>query len=247
MSAGPVETRSTTPVSREPGSERTPAWSSDGSRIFYAVGPEGFSGIYVKAASGAAPAELLVKLDHPASSLDASNEGRFLAYASSTATSTNDIWILPLQGDRIPRPYLQTLFNESHARISPHSHWLAYDSDESGKAEVYVQTFPRPGGKWQISTNGGAQPIWRQDGKELFYMQMDGTLMSVGVETHGSTIEAGLPQVVFKIEMARLTSTCRYTAMSDGKRFLLATPVGAVGDNASMTVVLNWTSGLIRK
>ncbi len=231
----------------EAGSERMPAWSSDGRRIFYAVGPEGGNGIDAKASDGASAGELLAKLDRPVTSLDASRDGKYLAYATNTPTSTNDIWVLPLGGDRTPRPYLQTQFNESHARISPDSRWLAYDSDESGRSEVYVQTFPHPGGKWQISNNGGAQPVWRQDGRELFYMELDGTLKSVTIDTHGSTIDAGLPETVFKIEMSRLSSIVRYAAMPDGKRFLLAAPVGPVGSAAAITVVLNWSSGLIAR
>jgi len=230
----------------EPGNERTPAWSADGSRVYYAV-PEGSPGIYSKAASGATPGQLLVKLDRAVSALDSSRDGQYLVFASNTPTSTNDIWIVSLRGDPAPRPFLVTPFNESHPTISPDGRWLAYDSDESGRGEVYVQTFPSPGGKWQISNNGGAQPVWRSDGRELYYMELDGTMKAVAVKTTGSTVQAGTPETVFKIVMTRLTSIRRHTVMPDGKRFLIAAAVGAVGDTAAITIVLNWDAWLIRR
>ena len=104
---------------------------------------------------------------------------------------------MPLFGDRKPFPYLQTEFNESYGRLSPNGRWLAYTSDETKRAEIYVQTFPTPGGKWQISTNGGFSPVWSRDGKELFYIGSDQKLMAVEV-IGGNKFEAGMPRPSFR-------------------------------------------------
>ena len=113
-------------------------------------------------------------------------------YISDDPKTGYDLWVLPLEGDRKPQPYLQTQFRENQGQFSPDGHWVAYTSDESGRLEVYVQPFPAAGGKWQISTNGGENPKWRRDGKELFYLGLDRRLMAVEVKT-APTFEAGLP------------------------------------------------------
>lgn len=114
-----------------------------------------------------------------------------------TGTGQSDLWVLPLFGDRKPFPFLQRNFDERQAQISPDGRWIAYSSNESGRAEVYVQSFPKPGSKVEISTSGGSEPRWRRDGKELFFLA--GTkLMAVEVRSDMPILEAGVPKVLFE-------------------------------------------------
>jgi hypothetical protein len=156
------------------------------------------------------------------------------------------MWLLPdpggSPGDRKPIPFLQTEFNELRGAFSPDGKWIAYDSDESGRYEVYVQTFPVTGAKWQVSKGGGTHPKWRRDGKELLYLGADRRMTAVAVKT-GGTFQAGNPQPLFE---TRITSPlARYAMTRDGQRFLVPTPMGEAGATFA-TVVINWTAGIKR-
>jgi hypothetical protein len=157
--------------------------------------------------------------------------------------------VLPLEGDRKPFPFLQTQFNETYARFSPDGRWLAYQSDESGKCEVYVRTFNRglaDSGKWQISTHGGIHPIWRCDGKELFYIAADRKLMAVEVKAEDrmdhSVFEPGVPKTLFDTG-TKFSTVLPYTVSGDGQRFLVITKA-AEDKPQTITVVINWAAGL---
>ncbi len=148
-----------------------------------------------------------------------------------------------LAEDRDPIPFLQTPFAEVSGRLSPDSRWMAYMSDESGQFEIYVQNFPESGGKWQISTSGGVYPQWRADGRELFYLGLDDTLMAVDIEADGETPVAGIPQVLFPINGPTFLQRNNYDVTADGQRFLVNSFVeDAV--RAPITWVLNWTAQL---
>jgi hypothetical protein len=157
-----------------------------------------------------------------------------------------DVWIVPLAGDRTPVPVLRTEFNERQGQLSPDARWIAYVSDESSQNDVYVRPFPSGGGKWRVSTNGGVEPAWRRDGKELFYLASDRALMSVAMKT-GSTVEIGPPVRLFETRMSVLTSSGytrnQYVVTADGQRFLINQPPAAAPPSP-ITVVLNWQSGL---
>src|SRR5262249_2599965 len=132
---------------------------------------------------------------------DWSLDGQFIAYTegdSNDPLTGDNVWFLPLFGDRKPIPFQRTRFNESRARFSPNRRWVAYVSDESGRQEVYVQAFDGSGEKRQISTAGGTRPCWRRDGKELFYLDGDNNLMVAPVNT-GATFEAGVPTALFRV------------------------------------------------
>ncbi len=226
----------------DPKGGNAPVWSPDGSHIAFDSDRQGTSALYQKISSGAGKEELLLKSGNLKIASDWSPDGRFLLYHEIDPKTKDDLWLLPLSGDKKPIPFLRTEFNEQHGAFSPDGKWIAYASDESGKYEVYVQTFPATGAKWQISRSGGGHPKWRGDGEELFYLGADWKMMAVEVKT-GATFQAGNPQPLFE---TRVTNTAvRYSVTHDGQRFLIPTPLGKIGP-APATVVINWTAGIKR-
>ena len=151
-----------------------------------------------------------------------------------------DIWILPLAGDRKPFPFLRTPFDEGPALFSPDGRWIAYNSDETGRNEIYVAPFPGPGGKWQVSSDGGSNPRWRRDGTELFYVSPDQKVMAVGVRA-GPGFKSAAPVPLFA---ARFLNHLYYDVSADGQRFLVETEVPE--EPTPLTLVVNWTAGLER-
>ena len=180
-----------------------------------------------------------------------SPDGKTIGYTviyltSQSATRprlTTDIWLQTLDGKRTSHPWLETPFREYAAAFSPDGKWIAYMSDESGSQEVYVRRFPGASGRWQVSTHGGAQPWWRRDGKELFYLAPDGKLMASSVKTGRLTFETGTPEALFNtgITTSFVDRRNQYVVTRDGQRFLVN--VSAEDENsAPITVVLNWNA-----
>ena len=233
----------------DPANEGAPVWSPDRSRIVFSSNRDGVSNIYQRLSSGAGNDEPLLKSAEPTVPQDWSPDGRFILYNVLFAKTVSDLWLLPLFGDQKPTPFVQTEFNEIQGRFSPDGRWVAYVSNESGPVQVYVQSFPTSGGKWQVSTGGGAQPQWRRDGKELFYLAPDRKLMAVEVNGAGSTFVAGVPKPLFETHVNTVfpgfAGTTYYAVTGDGQRFLVNT---LVGDSTPVpfTIVLNWTAGLKR-
>ena len=155
-----------------------PLWSPDGKRIVYTVGND----LFEKASEGLGEEKPLLKSDELKFACDWSRDGKYIAYSSQGKETEWDIWILPTFGDKKPVPFVKTPFAELRPVFSPDGRFLAYQSNESGRAEIYVQSFPGPGGKWQISTAGGIEPHWRGDGKELYYRAPDQKLMAVEIQ-----------------------------------------------------------------
>jgi len=226
-----------------------PVWSPDGSQIIF--GTRG-SGLYEKLASGVSEEQLILKSTQDLSPTSWSHDGRFLLYTAVDPKTKDDLWILPLEGDRKPFPFLHTEFAESDGRFSPDGHWVAYTSDESGRSEIYVRSFsPSTSGATSnsaggvlISSNGGTEPRWRGDGRELFYRGADRKLMAVEL-TLTPAFQAGLPKVLFRMPEEGGPSAGRpmWDATPDGKRFLLPVPQSST---TPFTVVLNWPS-LLKK
>jgi len=233
----------------DPANESAPVWSPDGTRIVFASNRDGVSNMYQRLSNGAGNDEVLLKSAQPTGPHDWSPDGKIILFGMISPKTGADLWLLPLFGDQKPAPFIQTEFIETQARFSPDGRWIAYTSNESGSYQVYIQSFPTSGGKWQVSTSGGAQPQWRRDGKELFYLAPDRKIMAVEVNGAGPTFVSGIPKPLFEAHVSTIFpgggGAIYYSVTGDGQRFLVNT---LAGDSmpAPFTVVLNWTAGLKR-
>jgi eukaryotic-like serine/threonine-protein kinase len=233
------------------GWDSNPVWSPDGSRIAFAGDRTGIFDLYQKTSNLAGDDEPLFKSkDHKLSS-SWSPDGRFLLYYNPLGAT--HIWVLPLEAgvaDRKPYPLEQSDFFQAVGRFSPDGRWVAYQSNESGKDEVYVRPFDAASaggsstatnpmaGKWMVSKDGGGSPLWRRDGKELFYLSGSGTAMAVDVTTTG-IFQAGIPKPLFRVTPGLIY----WDVAADGKRFLM--PSASVSAATQpFTVVLNWQAAL---
>ena len=202
-----------------------PRWSPEGKHIYYANA----GNIYKRAADGSGAEELLSKGGSVSS---VSPDGKHLLYGFG------DIFMLPLEGEKKPAPYLQTKFFEGGAVFSPDGLWVAYHSDESGRTEVYIQGFPERRGKWQVSAEGGFSPHWRADGKELYWLGNDRrSVMAAPMELQAGGVKAGRPELLFRAPSLGVLSR-------DGKRFLAQAPEGGEQPSLPMVVVEHWAAGL---
>jgi Tol biopolymer transport system component/predicted Ser/Thr protein kinase len=213
-------------------------WSPDGSRIVYTVTID----LVERTSDGQGAETPLVTSPELKIASGFSPDGKFLAFGSRSKDGGWDIWMQPTFGDKKPYPWLKTPFNEFGAVFSPDGRYVAYTSNESGRNQIYVQSFPGPGGKWQVSSDGGREAAWRSDGKELYYMAANQKVMGVDVTT-GANFEAGVPKELFAARLDLGTMRNRFVASSDGQRFLIvATP--ARDAISPINVVMNWMSDL---
>ncbi|MGE5278242.1 MAG: protein kinase domain-containing protein [Acidobacteriota bacterium] len=216
-----------------------PKWSPDGRWIAYAVGND----LFVKSADGRGEEKPLVKSEESKVLCDWSRDGRSIVYMSRGKETGWDIWTAPASGEGKPEAFRKTPFAELLPVLSPDGRFLAYQSTESGRADVYVETFPEPGGKWQISAAGGIEPHWRADGKELYYRAPDQKLMAVEIKADGGNLQAGVARPLFSGRFDTSIARNRYLPSSDGQRFLVVAPLGREAMTPT-TVVLNWYAGL---
>jgi Tol biopolymer transport system component len=232
-----------------------PIWSSDGSHIAFGSRRNGKWGIYLKPSDGTGNEELLVESELVILPMSWSTDGKFIAYWVSDPKTGSDVWALPLTADRKSLSILQTPFNEQHPQFSPDAKWIAYESDAAGRFEIYVESFPPGGGKWQISSNGGLFPRWRRDGKELFYMDATsfGKMVAVAVNVTGSKFESSAPRPLFdsgyinSLVSGHSGEWNTYAVSADGQRFLIPRPESnftTTLTNTPITVVLNWAVAL---
>ncbi len=226
-----------------------PIWSPDAGRIIFSSNRKGIMDLYQKSATTGGTEELLLSTVQSKLATDWSRDGRFMLFQSQDPKRGSDIWALPLDENgkpATPFPVVQTNFEEQIGQFSPDGNWIAYQSDESGRVEIYVQPFPGPGNNRLVSTNGGTQVRWRRDGKELFYVALDGRLMSAGFASSAGGPEVGTPVTLFAPRLGGAVQQGdyrhQYMVSSDGQRFLVAT----VTEEASspITVILNWQPAL---
>ena len=225
-----------------PDHDSNPVWSPDNTKVVFGS-PRGKPGsLWVKGATGAGSEELLHASDARVHPTDWSGDGSQILFPRVDAKSHADIWTVPVAGDRKPKVWLQTEFAESHGQFSPDGRYIAYQSDETGTWEIYVRPYPNAGnGKWQISSGGGAQPRWRRDGKELFYMNEARQILSVEIR---AAMERGTPKVLFSSNAAGAAAQSAsnrrmYSVSPDGKRFYVAGGAGEE-DAEPMTVLSHW-------
>jgi eukaryotic-like serine/threonine-protein kinase len=218
--------------------ESTPVWSPDADAFVFAAARDTPPNLYVKRLGVPGEEERLFRNPFQMFPQSWSRDGRFIAYVTIHPKTGSDIWLFPTTGDRTPAPFLQTAFAEQNARISPDGRWMAYSSDESGSNGVYVTRFPQPGAKWSVSPNGGSFPIWRRDGRELFYRAPGGQLMAVPIAA-GAEFQPGVAVPLFNPSAAvgTLGLGTFYDVAPDG-RFLINVFVERTSPPA--TVVLNW-------
>jgi len=242
-----LERGSTVRVTPTAGLDAAPLWSPDGQSIVYmssrdpaggalSIGNAGAGDLYARGVGVVADDTLLLKTNTGKTPTDWSPSG-YLAY-----TSRDDVWALslPISGDSKPIQVTNTSFRESNARISPNGRWIAYQSNESaseGQQDVYVQSFPQPGSRQQVSTRGGGVPRWSPDGRELFYLAPDLTLMSVSIESVDARLRLGPPERLFQTEL-RNTEGRDYDVAAGG-RFLFNVP-SSEPPAVPITVILNW-------
>jgi serine/threonine-protein kinase len=223
----------------------TPFWTPDGKRIAFTSNKEGQRNLFWQLADGSGGLERLTTSKYVHIPGSWSPDGQLLAFAEINPTTGYDIWVLRL-GDRKAQPFLRTPFNEAAPRFSPDGRWLAYVSDESGRFEIYVQAYPGPGGKWQISTDDGTEPLWNRNGRELFY-RSGNKMMAVEITTQPS-FSAGTPKVLFQGQYQLLSlSTPNYDVSPDGQRFLMLKPDQETQSATQINVVLNWFEELKRR
>ena len=223
-----------------------PIWSSDGRHVAFGSFRGSSMDLFSRPATGAGSETSLLTTPQAKHATDWSRDGRFLLYVSIDPKTGYDLWALPLGADSkpgTPFPIVQTSFDERDAQFSPDGRWIAYESNESDRSEIYVQRFPKPEGTFRISTTGGAQVRWARSGNELFYTALDGRLMAVPVRfaPDGQTVDAGVPAPLFVTRLGgALQGAARqqYMVSADAQRFLMNT----IPEEAPtpITIILNW-------
>lgn len=222
-------------------------WSPDSSRIVQSSPGQGLA---AKLASGTGSEELLLKNAYRIAPSDWSRDGRFLIYTTIDAGANGDIWYLPDPGkpDSKPLKFLATDALESEGQLSPDGHWIAYVSNETGRQEAYVRPFPSGPGQWRASVNGGREPRWSRDGKELFFLEQgapDNLLLAVSIQPDGhGGLKVGTPQKLFgfrALTVVPLNNIFSYSPHPDGKRFLVN--VSAETAEQTINIITNWQAG----
>jgi len=237
----------------DPGLDSFPVWSPDGTRLVYRA--RGISGgLFQKQTNGAGVEEQVLSIDQTVAASSWSEDGRFLLYMSLDPKTNSDLWVLPMTGnaeERKPFVFLKAPFREAYGTFSPDGRWVAYHSNESGRNEIYVRPFVPPGatrtaaaaaeGQWQISTAGGIHPLWRADGKELYYIDPDGAMMAASITVNGATLDPGVPVKLFPTRVygggADIQLGRQYGVIPDG-RFLINTLLTEAA--APITLLQNW-------
>jgi Tol biopolymer transport system component len=237
-----TERRTWDRITFDSGDDIFPLWSPDGSRIVFGS-RRGEMNLYrklLKTPPGSE--ELLLSTSQLKFPMDWSADARFLLYDSFDPKRGFDVWALPLEGEPKPFEVVQTDFNERLPQFSPDGTWIAYQSNKSGRFEIYVQPFPGLGGDTKVSTDGGAQVRWNPNGKELFYIALDDRLMAVPIRFNGNAVEPGTPLGLFATNMGSTainTNRQQYAVSPDGQSFVMNSVLGEAS-TSPITVILNW-------
>jgi Tol biopolymer transport system component len=223
-----------------PGAHRTPVWSPDGKQIAFTTNQQG--AIAVKAVASGTADEILLSSSDPIyqSVCDWSRDGRFILFSQGSGLDRN-LWVLPMFGDR--KPYVYASGGTAQGRFSPDGRWVAYQSSETGRPAIFVAPFPWTGAKWQVSSGAGIQPIWRRDGKELFYFDFTG-IVAADVNGSGSAFQVGASKMLFQ-HVALNGLDQEYAVTRDGQRFIAIVP--SEGGSQTLTLVQNWPAELKNK
>jgi Tol biopolymer transport system component len=224
-------------------SDGFPVWSPDGMRIAFASNPAGVNDLYLKLSDGSGAEARLLDSPNGKATQDWSPDGQWLVYYEVNPTTGRDLWALDMTSpDHPPLVVANTPAQELLAQFSPDGRWVAYQTNESGPFQVRVQRFPDAGGKWQVSTAGGVAPRWRADGKELYFLAPDATMMAVPVTAAGASFEHGTPVALFPTRIVDGGTVAagrpQYAVARDG-RFLINQPLGDA-TAAPITLILNW-------
>jgi eukaryotic-like serine/threonine-protein kinase len=233
-----LETQSAKRLTFDPAIDSVPIWSPDGTRMVFSSNRGTTFDLYLKDTNGAQEEKLIPQDGPDRFPSDWSRDGKFALYERGT-----DLWFVTIPELRATQ-FLKASSTLKNGQFSPDGKWVAYSSNESGRWEVYVTSFPEAHGKWQVSNSGGDQPKWRSDGKELFYLAPDSRMMAVPVKT-GANFDAGTPVALFQANPRELVATSEqfsYDVSKDGQKFLINTQLKT--GMAPMSVVLNWSAKL---
>jgi Tol biopolymer transport system component len=232
----------------DPGTDRDPIWSPDGTRLAVRSNRHERFNVYARALNGIGGEQLLYDSKDNANIHDWSRDGQFMLFTrvDPAGKTDRDVWILPVEGARGPYPLLQAPLNQDYPRFSRSGRLLSYQAEDSGRPKVFVMPYPATGDKWEISPDGGAQPIWRADGAELFYVAPDNSVMAVDVRAEQATVQFGTPRRLFRAPIVVLPArqpSWTWDVSPDGQRFLL---ILGIDDEAPVTLVTNWQSDLAK-
>jgi Tol biopolymer transport system component len=234
-----------------PGLDGLPLWSSDGTRVVFSSRRIDAENLFEKAANGAGEERPLLPSGELKAALDWSRDGRWLLYGTRHPKTGLDLWAAPMAGGGKPVPVTDARFDETAGQFSPDGRWVAYQSNESRPVQIYIRPFPGPGSPRQLTTAGGSQPRWRPDGKELFYVGLDGRLMAVPIAVGADRqLETGTAVALFRPQLAAgpninsgtTGSRAQYAVARDGRFLMNLTVAGATP--TPITVVLNWDAAL---